>query len=120
MSLSILLIWLLIIASIAMLLLSKYKVLKQWPKVPIVTLVSNLSILFLFYSPLYGEVYYLANIVKIIPLIMLLVYFASKDPAPSWAYRAMCWLFIGQIAIYGIHIMTNLGFIYYFQSFRND
>ena len=116
MSFSIILIFILALLSGIMVLLSNVKFLKEWPKVPSVALISNISILVLYYSPLHGHLYYLINIIKIIPFILLLVYFASKDPAPSWSYRAMCWVFIGQIGIYGIHIMTDLNFVYYDQS----
>ncbi len=117
MNTSILLIWFLVIVSLVMIRLMKKGILKKWPKIPVVSLFSNLSIIFIYYSPLYGDLYYLANLVKIIPLIMLLVYFSSIDPEPSWGYRAMCWVFIMQIAIYAIHIMTGLNFLYYSQSF---
>ncbi len=113
MSLGIILIWLLVFLSGTMLILSRRGILKEWPKVPTVTLISNISILLLFYSPLYGHIYYLINIIKIAPLIMILVYLASKDPSPVWSYRAMCWIFISQLTIHSVHIMLDLKFQYY-------
>ncbi len=113
MSLGILLIWLLVLLSGTMIWLSRCGILKQWPKVPAVALISNLSILLIYYSPLSGHIYYLINIVKIAPLIILLVYLASKDPSPAWSYRAMCWIFISQLTIHSLHIILDLKFQYY-------
>jgi hypothetical protein len=110
-------VWLLAILSTAMIVLSKAGKLKQWPKVPLVALLSNISVIIIYNSFSYGQVYYLINIIKIAPLILLLCHFAGKDPAPNWSYRAMCLVFILQIAIHGIHVLTDLNFTYYGQAY---
>jgi len=110
------LIWLALIASSVLAVLSAIGTLAHWPKTYIVIALSNIGVLSLYYMPgLYGYLYYLASIVKIVPLILLLVYLAQKDPAPNWTYRAMCWVFILQIITIGWHILTGLNSPYYDQ-----
>lgn len=110
------LIWLALIASIVLAMLSAVGALPNWPKIYIVTALSNVGVLSLFYMPgLSGYSYYLIGIIKIIPLIMLLVYLAQKDPAPNWTYRAMCWVFILQIVTSGWHVLSGLHSPYYDQ-----
>lgn len=88
----------------------------RWPKVFSVSVLSNAAILALFYSPhIYEYGYYLLDLVKVVPLVLLLVYVARKDPAPNWTYRAMCWVFILQIATGGWHILAGLNSPYYDQ-----
>ena len=110
------LIWLALTASVLLAVMSHIGVLNRWPKIFIVSALSNASILALYYAPgLSGLSYYLIGILKIIPLIMLLVYLAQKDPAPNWTYRAMCWVFILQIITSGWHILSGLMSPYYDQ-----
>lgn len=110
------LIWLALTASIVLATLSAVGALPNWPKIFIVTALSNVGVLSLYYTPgLSGYSYYLIGIIKIIPLIMLLVYLAQRDPAPNWTYRAMCWVFILQIVTTGWHILTGLNAPYYDQ-----
>jgi hypothetical protein len=110
------LIWLALVVSIVMATLSAVGALPNWPKIYIVTALSNVGVLSLFYMPgLSGYSYYLIGIIKIIPLIMLLVYLAQKDPAPNWTYRALCWVFILQIVTSGWHILAGLDSPYYDQ-----
>jgi hypothetical protein len=91
-------------------------VISKWPKIFIVSALSNAGILALYYSPsLSGLPYYLIGTLKTVPLIMLLVYLAQKDPSPNWTYRAMCWVFILQILTSGWHILAGLSSPYYDQ-----
>lgn len=107
------LIWLLVFLSAAISLLSSFNAIKQWPKISLVILFSNIFILSTYYSDLYGVYYYLANILKTIPAILLLVYLARKDPRPNWSYRATCLILVLQTIIYGIHILSDLSFAGY-------
>lgn len=110
------LIWLALAASTVLAVLSARGALPNWPKTYIVIALSNAGVLAFYYMPhLYGYLYYLAGMAKIVPLILLLVYFAQKDPAPNWTYRAMCWVFILQIVTIGWHILTGLNSPFYDQ-----
>jgi len=111
----VLLLWFTTILSGTVSLLRWKGILKSWPKVCIVSFVSCVSMLSLYYSPLSGMNYYLVSIIKIEPLILLLVVLASMDESPNWSYRAMCWILILQIVTDGLHILTNLNFVYFDQ-----
>lgn len=111
----ILLLWFTTFLSGGMVLLRWKGILKAWPSVCIVSFVSSISMLALFYSPLYGMNYYMINVIKIEPLIVLLVILARIDPSPNWSYRAMCWILILHIITDGMHVLTNLDFIYFDQ-----
>lgn len=106
-------IWILMFISLFISLLSIFKVLNEWPKVPFVIFLSNALILMTYYSPLIGHSYYLANIYKVIPLIIILVTFAQIDPKPNWSYRALCLVLISQVMLYGIHTISEFQFAYY-------
>lgn len=111
---SILLIWLTLGISVGLILLSKFKFIPNWPKVFIVSALSNASMLTFYYLPdLYGYTYYFCNVLRIVPLILILVYLARKDPTPNWTYRAMCLLLIGETVMYGWHILTALNSPFY-------
>lgn len=111
---SIFLIWLTLGLSISFIVAAKFKFIPSWPKVFIVSAVSNAMMLYLYYMPdLYGYTYYLFNIIRIVPLVLLLVYLAQKDPAPNWTYRAMCLLLIFETITYGWHILAALNSPYY-------
>lgn len=112
---SIFLIWLTLSVSILFIAAAKLNIIPNWPKVFIVSALSNAMMLCLYYSPVYGYTYYLFNIMRIIPLVLLLVYLAQKDPAPNWTYRAMCLLLIFEIITYGWHILSSLQSPYYDQ-----
>jgi len=110
-----LLLWFTTLLSGGITLLRWKGILKAWPSVCIVSFLSSISMLVLYYSPLYGMNYYMANVIKIEPLIVLLVILARIDPSPNWSYRAMCWILILHIVTDGMHILTNLNFVYFDQ-----
>ena len=116
MDIGIILIWLSLVVAIVLLILTSSGVLTHKPKVYIVSLFSNASILVLYYHPnLYGVEYYFINTLKIIPLMILLIYLACNDRAYNWSYRAMCVLFGLQILTYAWHILAGLDSPYYDQ-----
>lgn len=81
----------------------------KWSRVFYVIALSNAGIIALYYAPdVFGYQYYFANILKVVPLIMLLVHFARSDYSPNWSYRAMCWVFILEIITGGWHILSNM------------
>ncbi len=116
MSFEIGLIYLALAASVLFAVLSATGVLSRWPKIFYVTALSNASVLVLYYLPgLSGHPYYLLGMLKIIPLILLLVYLAQRDPSPNWTYRAICCVLIMQIITSGWHVYANLESPYYDQ-----
>lgn len=111
---SVLLIWITLFLAIFFIATSKLKMTPSWPKVFIVSTASNAMVLLFYYTPdLYGYSYYLLNIVRIAPLVLLLVYLARRDPAPNWTYRAMCLLLIFETVTYGWHVLSELNSPYY-------
>lgn len=111
---SVLLIWITLFISLGFTAFSKMKVIPEWPKVFIVSVINNILLLAFYYHPdLYGYTYYLCNVIRVIPLILILVYLAQQDPKPNWTYRAMCLLLIGEIIVYGWHILSGLNSPYY-------
>lgn len=113
---SIFLIWLTLVISILFMGATKVEIIPAWPKVFIVAAISNAMMLVFYYHPnLYGYNYYLCNILRIVPLILILVYLAQKDPSPNWTYRAMCLLLIFETITYGWHILSELNSPYYDQ-----
>ncbi len=109
-----LLIWIVLAIALCLWILSTARITSKWPKVFIVSALSNICILGLYYTPgLYGITYYFINIVKVIPLILLLIWIARADPDQNWSYRAMCLILILQIVTSGWHILTNLSFKFY-------
>lgn len=116
MQIGVMLICLVMIISIILLVLNTAGAVTNKPKVFIVSLFSNASILALFYHPgLYGVEYYFLNTLKIIPLMLLLIYLASHDRSYNWSYRAMCWIFALQIFTSSWHILSGLTSPYYDQ-----
>lgn len=111
---SIFLIWLTLGLSISFIAANKLNLIPDWPKVFIVSALSNASMLVLYYLPdIYGYTYYFCNVLRIVPLILILVYLARKDSVPNWTYRAMCLLLIGETVMYGWHILAGLNSPFY-------
>lgn len=102
-----------LLISASLLFLEFAGVVRQWPKISIVSFIQSGTVLLLYYSPLFGLHYYMANMFVAAFLIILLVHIASVDPSPNWSYRAMCWTIILQIMVYGAHILTDFSFVYY-------
>ncbi len=111
----VLLLWFTTLLSGVVTLLAWKGILKNWPKISIVSFTSNVSMMLLYYSPLSGMNYYLANVIKIELLIMMLVVLAGSDKSFNWSYRAMCWILILQIFTNGLHMWNNLDFVYFDQ-----
>jgi len=110
------LVWFLLLISIVLLITTLSGALIHKPKVYVVSLFSNASILILYYIPsLYGVDYYFINTIKIIPLMLLLIYLACNDRAYNWSYRAMCTIFGMQIFNSAWHILAGLNSPYYDQ-----
>lgn len=106
------LVWLTLVLSLVITLVLP----KRWPKISVVCLLSNSLILAMYYTPyLYGSQYYFLNMIKIVPLIMILVVLAQTDPAPNWSYRAMCYVFIAETLTLGWHIISGLTSPFYDQ-----
>lgn len=113
---SIFLIWLTFGLSMLFIGAAKLKIIPSWPKVFIVSAISNAMMLYFYYMPeLYGYNYYLLNTLRIVPLVLILVYLAQRDPAPNWTYRAVCLLLIFETITYGWHILAALNSPYYDQ-----
>lgn len=115
MTLTLILIWITLFVALGTGILVRLKVIRYWPKIYIVSFLSNMSILGLYYClpNLVGLDYYFVNVLKTAPLVILLVYFAQHDPKQNWSYRAMCWVLITQIITSCIHMWSELTFIYY-------
>ena len=110
------LIWLLVVVSTVLLIATSSGLLTHKPKVYVVSLFSNASMLALYYHPgMYGVEYYFLNTLRIIPLMILLVYLACNDRAYNWSYRAMCLIFGLQILTSAWHIWSGLNSPYYGQ-----
>lgn len=108
------LIWLTLALSSGLALASYLGHIKKWTKVFYVSALSNAMVLALFYTPsMYGTHYYFANIVKMIPLIMWLVYLCQRDPSPDWTYRGLQLVFILQILIGGAHVFADNNLPFY-------
>jgi len=105
--------WFIVALSGTIIFLKWKGILKKGCHVCIVSFIYTACVLGLYYSPLSGINYYLANLLLIEPLIILLVFLASRDPNPNWSYRGMCLIFIFIIVTLGLHILTDKNFAYY-------